>query len=111
MSVVITNLIGGLGNQMFQYAAGRVLALRHGAELKLDLSGFADYPLRRYELGAFPIAAETLDKVDGAPVAASAKGWRGRIGRLMGAAKRRRPRIRCRSIASRIFISIRPSHR
>ena len=31
---------GGLGNQMFQYAAGRALALRHGAELRLDLSVF-----------------------------------------------------------------------
>jgi hypothetical protein len=33
-------VIGGLGNQMFQYAAGRALALRHGTELMLDLSAF-----------------------------------------------------------------------
>ena len=76
---------------MFQYAAGRVLALRHDAELKLDLSSFADYPLRRYELGAFPITAEILDKVDGAPQATSGRGWRGRIGRLTGALKSRPP--------------------
>lgn len=33
-------LAGGLGNQMFQYAAGRALALRHGTELMLDLAPF-----------------------------------------------------------------------
>jgi hypothetical protein len=53
--VVVTRLIGGLGNQMFQYAAGRALALRHGVELKLDASLFSAYPKRSYELGCFPI--------------------------------------------------------
>ncbi len=56
--MVIVRLIGGLGNQMFQYAAGRSLALRHGVALKLDISGFADYPLRRYSLGCFNIVEE-----------------------------------------------------
>ena len=49
-NLVIARLIGGLGNQMFQYAAGRALALRCGAELRIDLSGFAIYQRRRYEL-------------------------------------------------------------
>jgi hypothetical protein len=56
-STIIVRLIGGLGNQMFQYAAARALALRKGAELKLDVSGFETYGLRRYELGQYPIAA------------------------------------------------------
>jgi len=30
--------MGGLGNQLFQYATGRALALKHQTELKLDLS-------------------------------------------------------------------------
>ena len=34
--MIITHINGGLGNQMFQYAAGRALALRHGTELLLD---------------------------------------------------------------------------
>jgi len=38
--MIITRLLGGLGNQMFQYAAGRALAYRHKTELKLDISGF-----------------------------------------------------------------------
>ena len=36
--MIIVKLMGGLGNQMFQYAAGRSLALRLNTALKLDLS-------------------------------------------------------------------------
>ena len=39
---VIVQLMGGLGNQMFQYAAGRALSLRLGAQLKLDLAWFSN---------------------------------------------------------------------
>lgn len=45
LTMVITNLIGGLGNQMFQYAAGRALSLERGVPLRLDISGFANYEL------------------------------------------------------------------
>ena len=37
---IISRLHGGLGNQMFQYAAGRALALRTGKDLALDLRYF-----------------------------------------------------------------------
>jgi len=36
--VVIVRITGGLGNQMFQYAAGLGLARHVGAELLLDIS-------------------------------------------------------------------------
>jgi hypothetical protein len=84
MNVVITNLIGGLGNQMFQYAAGRALALRSGADLMLDLSGFENYPLRRYELGAFSIQAAPAEIPAGAESPAPSSRWRSRIGRWIG---------------------------
>lgn len=45
--MVITNLIGGLGNQMFQYAAGRALSLERGVPLHLDISGFLNYELHQ----------------------------------------------------------------
>lgn len=45
--MIITNLLGGLGNQMFQYAAGRALSLRRGQPLLLDVSGFANYGLHQ----------------------------------------------------------------
>lgn len=77
MSLVVVRLIGGLGNQMFQYAAGRALALRHGAELKLDVSGFDAYQRRRYELDALPINATVATETDLARFGAEAKPrWR-----------------------------------
>lgn len=36
--MIIVKLMGGLGNQMFQYAAARRLANHHNTELKVDLS-------------------------------------------------------------------------
>jgi hypothetical protein len=57
MSIVVTRLMGGLGNQLFQYAAGRALALRRNATLKLDLGAFPGEPPRTYDLHNYPIAA------------------------------------------------------
>lgn len=45
--MIIANLIGGLGNQMFQYASGRALSLRLSEPLRLDVSGFAGYGLHQ----------------------------------------------------------------
>lgn len=45
--MVITQIIGGLGNQMFQYAAGHALSLKNGQALRLDVSGFAGYGLHQ----------------------------------------------------------------
>jgi hypothetical protein len=52
---LLLRLRGGLGNQLFQYAAGRALALRNHVPLWLDTtSGFrGDRYGRSYELGAF----------------------------------------------------------
>lgn len=38
--VIVIHLMGGLGNQLFQYAFGRRLALANSAELVLDASGY-----------------------------------------------------------------------
>lgn len=48
--MITVSLVGGLGNQMFQYAAGKALAERHGVGLALDLSGFRNYALRSFLL-------------------------------------------------------------
>lgn len=53
--MIIVRIMGGLGNQMFQYAVGRQLATTHNTVLKLDISDFKDYKLHDYGLSAFKI--------------------------------------------------------
>ncbi|MBC7490146.1 MAG: alpha-1,2-fucosyltransferase [Glaciimonas sp.] len=64
--MAITNLIGGLGNQMFQYAAGRALSLERGVSLCLDISGFSSYGLHQgFELQRiFNCAAGIANEAD-----------------------------------------------
>ncbi len=57
---VTTRLDGGLGNQMFQYAVGRCLSLRHNAPLYMDIGVYRSYTSRQYSLGVFNVAAETV---------------------------------------------------
>jgi hypothetical protein len=60
--MITVRLKGGLGNQMFQYALGRVLAIKNSAELKLDTSflslNFKSITKRTYNLDVFNIKAE-----------------------------------------------------
>lgn len=58
--MVIIRFIGGLGNQMFQYAMGRSMSIKNGTSTKADLTFLLDrsphrhyYPYRDYELGMF----------------------------------------------------------
>lgn len=60
--MIAVNLIGGLGNQMFQYAFGYAMAREKGTDLKLDISGFEKYPLRSYGLDCFSILPIFLEK-------------------------------------------------
>jgi hypothetical protein len=50
--MIISHIIGGLGNQMFQYALGRSRSLELDVPLKLHVSDFAGYGLHNgFELG------------------------------------------------------------
>lgn len=60
MSQVIVRISGGLGNQMFQYAAGRSVATRHGVPLLLDLSSYQSPKARPYDLHHYPLRADVL---------------------------------------------------
>lgn len=53
--MIIVKIIGGLGNQLFQYATGRHLAIVQNTILKLDVSGFRDHDQRQYALSHFNI--------------------------------------------------------
>ena len=63
-NVIISHIIGGLGNQMFQYALGRCLTLKRGVRLKLDVSGFTGYKKRKYELSAFNIQEDYANRLE-----------------------------------------------
>jgi hypothetical protein len=55
--MIIVRLLGGLGNQLFQYAAGLSLAHFHGQRLILDCTRMDNYSLRDYGLNNFCISA------------------------------------------------------
>lgn len=74
--MIIVRLYAGLGNQMFQYAAGLALAESRRTVLKLDVSWFREYahlePHNRYGLSCFNITEqfatkEEIDRVCGRP--------------------------------------------
>jgi hypothetical protein len=70
--MIIVQILGGLGNQMFQYAAGRALAEKLHQPLRLDVSKFDNYRLHngfqlsRTFVGTMELAApEDLQRVLG----------------------------------------------
>jgi hypothetical protein len=60
--MVISRISGGLGNQLFQYAAGKSLALRQNTQLLLDTSYFKGEGLRNFELDSFNISLKIADR-------------------------------------------------
>lgn len=64
--MIVVKLIGGLGNQMFQYAAGRSLSLLKKTKLALDRSYLdlesTDYTKREFSLNEFNIDASIGDE-------------------------------------------------
>ena len=66
INLILIQLQGGLGNQMFQYAAAKALALNNNCALLLDLSGLQQtgtqitdgFTNRHYELGIFKNIAQ-----------------------------------------------------
>lgn len=61
--MIIARLLGGLGNQIFQYSLGRHLAIRLSAELKFDITGFETfYKLHKYSLWSLNIKENFASK-------------------------------------------------
>lgn len=80
--MIITKLQGGLGNTMFQYAYGRMLALRNNTELKLDISLFDNYEYHSYSLNNLNIKERIASKKELAQFL-KYKPRTGRIGRRL----------------------------
>lgn len=55
--MIIANLEGGLGNQLFQYAAGCSLAEMHQVDFKINTLPFETYKLHKFSLHHFDISA------------------------------------------------------
>ena len=89
MRKVVSHLIGGLGNQMFQYATGLAVAQKNGAQLYLDTSDFSWYR-RPYTLSSFRISALAASAIDHMQLLA----WHGRYSPLKKFDQRRAPRNR-----------------
>jgi len=64
--MIISQLAGGLGNQMFQYALGRTLSVRLNTRLLLDISNFDEYQLHNgFELSdIFNVDVEIANNKD-----------------------------------------------
>lgn len=66
--MIVMRLCGGLGNQLFQYAVGRRLALANDSVLVLDLDWYHRSPgtstPRRFELFRYPIVARVAGPVE-----------------------------------------------
>ena len=61
--MIVVKLLGGIGNQMFEYAFGRYLALKNKTELKLDLNSLGKSDggtIRQFELSVFNIHAASM---------------------------------------------------
>ena len=68
--MIVVQLKGGLGNQLFQYAAGRMLALKHRTELCFDTSFLANRvpdkakTFYNFNLGPFALPARIATPAD-----------------------------------------------
>ena len=61
--MILVQLNGGLGNQLFQYALGRRLSLDRNTELRFDLSAF-NAQKREYKLHHFKITGSPADPAE-----------------------------------------------
>lgn len=83
MSVVLTEIRGGLGNQLFQFAAGYALAQRLGVGLVLDLSWYDNGKANRsFELDGLLLAHETARGKAARKLRAEINGQDGARGKL-----------------------------
>lgn len=60
--MIVTKIRGGLGNQLFQWAAGLNLARQHNTELLLDTGNYAINHARNFELEKLGIKINTADE-------------------------------------------------
>ncbi len=69
--MIVVRLKGGLGNQMFQYALGRVLSLKNNTDLVFNTEAYEDkstrlfksnFTMRELQLDVFTVAGRVAKK-------------------------------------------------
>ena len=73
--MVITKIKHGLGNQLFQYAAGRSLARQLDTQLILDTSDYSPSSFRQYKLNHFGISQPILGPLAGFAIRKLRRRW------------------------------------
>lgn len=66
--MITVRLNGGLGNQMFQYATAKALAMMRKTDLILDVDEFDTDELRDYELDKYNINAKAVSRRTGSEI-------------------------------------------
>lgn len=78
--MILVKILGGLGNQLFEYAAGRALAIRCGAKLGLDVRFYEKQTSRSFVLDRLKIKADRISARDVSSfIEPSWDTWRGRL--------------------------------
>lgn len=82
--MIIVRLVGGLGNQLFQYAIARRMSVETRQPLKLDLTAYEAYPLRAYSLRPFNTCQDVatpdeIRRVRPSPDEAGTVSWPSRV--------------------------------
>jgi len=63
--MIISKINGGLGNQMFQYAIAKAIAIKHNKTFKLDITAYETYTLHNgYRLNIFNIEENIATEKD-----------------------------------------------
>lgn len=73
--MIVVRITGGLGNQMFQYAAGKRLAMQLGVEMKLDTQWYDKFDFKSYGLDAFHIPEKSAGKSEIRQLIYGGKSW------------------------------------
>lgn len=82
--MIVMQLTGGMGNQMFQYALGRHLAIKLNTTLKLDLSFFKTYEWHEYSLLPFNLNASIATDRELKAIKNEYGKWEKLLRRIMG---------------------------